>query len=494
MNRIILICVLILLFTAPVFAQVDTAWVRTYPTQYAYAIAVDGEGNVYVTGGYYDYVTIKYTPDGDTAWVRTYNGSGNGNDIASDIAVDASGNVYVTGLSRGSIGGPNYVTIRYNPNGDKAWESTYNGGAYDSATALVIDDNYVYVTGKSYNAQTGFDYATVKSNKNNGSEEWVSRYDLNSLEDVAYAIAVDGSGNSYVTGKGSDSDTSSDMVTIKYNPYGTQLWTKEYSPSYEATPEEGRAIAVDNAGDNVYVTGSNTYDSMGYERHMYITIRYPAAGTGWVKTYETSLSTSYDRPNDLVIDGSGYVWVTGTLGGNYETIKYSPLGEMVWQKKYEGTGFMGSEGHAITLDNFGNVYVTGKSSNSDEYDYATIKYGPTGGEAWIRRHNGSSFLDEARDIAVDSNQNVYVTGTSFGVGYTTIKYVFSSIQCGDANGDGNVTISDVVYLVAYLFKGGPPPNPMWKADVNCSFTIDVSDIIYLQNYLFKGGHSPACCG
>lgn len=64
---------------------------------------------------------------------------------------------------------------------------------------------------------------------------------------------------------------------------------------------------------------------------------------------------------------------------------------------------------------------------------------------------------------------------------------------GDANGDGNVTISDVVYLVNYLYKSGSPPLPLECGDVNGDDSVDLSDVVYLINYLFKGGPPPSEC-
>lgn len=55
---------------------------------------------------------------------------------------------------------------------------------------------------------------------------------------------------------------------------------------------------------------------------------------------------------------------------------------------------------------------------------------------------------------------------------------------GDANGDGEITISDAVYLVNYLFRSGPPPNPMENGDVNCNGAVSIEDVILLINYLF----------
>src|SRR5574341_2530523 len=96
----------------PALAQVDTAWVRRYNgrgngVDSATALAVDDSGNVYVTGGsfgngtFLDYATIKYGSNGNILWVRTYDGPASGDDIATAIEVDGKGNVYVTGTSDG---------------------------------------------------------------------------------------------------------------------------------------------------------------------------------------------------------------------------------------------------------------------------------------------------------------------------------------------------------------------------------------------------------
>ena len=63
---------------------------------------------------------------------------------------------------------------------------------------------------------------------------------------------------------------------------------------------------------------------------------------------------------------------------------------------------------------------------------------------------------------------------------------------GDANGDGKLTVSDAIYLINYLFKGGPPPDPLLSGDANCDGQLKVADVVYLINYLFKGGPIPGC--
>jgi len=64
---------------------------------------------------------------------------------------------------------------------------------------------------------------------------------------------------------------------------------------------------------------------------------------------------------------------------------------------------------------------------------------------------------------------------------------------GDVNGDGIVNSADVVFLIDYLFKGGPAPDPLSEGDVNCDDIVNSADVVFLINYLFKGGPPPRCC-
>jgi len=66
--------------------------------------------------------------------------------------------------------------------------------------------------------------------------------------------------------------------------------------------------------------------------------------------------------------------------------------------------------------------------------------------------------------------------------------------CGDANGDGGTTVSDVVYLINYLFKGGPGVIDPIQGDPNQDGKITVADVVYLINFFFKGGPYPCATG
>ncbi|MCI0531803.1 MAG: SBBP repeat-containing protein, partial [candidate division Zixibacteria bacterium] len=370
-----LIYFLIATFSVPATAQVYEAWVAHFngPASggdVAYAVAVDDSGNVYVTGYSAgggtsdDFATIKYNSNGDTVWVRRYNGPANGQDWPIDLAVNDSGNVYVTGYT-GSFPASDYATIKYAPAGDTLWVRTYNGpgNSNDNAQAVALDDSgNLYVTGFSWGGASFYDYATVKYSSN-GDSLWVKRYNGTGNEsDQAHALAVDDSGNVYVAGGSDGSGTGDDYVTIKYAPNGDTGWVRRYSGPVFG-PDIANALTIDDSG-NVYVTGSS--------------------------------------------------W--NGLSDDYATIKYAPDGDTLWVRRYNGPGNGNDDAYAVGVDDSGNVYVTGNSLGSGTSDdYATIKYATNGDSLWVRRYNGSgNGVDGAYALELDSSGNVFVSGSTTG--------------------------------------------------------------------------------
>ncbi len=68
-------------------------------------------------------------------------------------------------------------------------------------------------------------------------------------------------------------------------------------------------------------------------------------------------------------------------------------------------------------------------------------------------------------------------------------------MCGDANGDETINVADTVYIISYIFKGGPAPDPLCVGDANGDDAVNVADTVYLTTYIFKGGPPPVedCC-
>jgi hypothetical protein len=347
----------------------------------AAAIARDSAGNVYVTGQSlglgtdYDYATVKYDSAGQQQWVARYNGPGNGEDDANAIAVDGSGNVYVTGQSTGLGTGFDYATIKYNSAGQEQWVARLPASVRARAIAVDSSGN-VYVTGLGFGLDTP-DYTTVKYDSA-GQEQWVAHYNgPGNDQDEAYAIAIDGSGNVYVTGdsRGVNQATlASDYATIKYNSAGQQQWVARYNGPGDWVDQAG-AIAVDSSG-NVYVTGLSADTSLFSD---YATIKYNSSGQEqWVARYNGT-GNSNDAALAIAVDGSGNAYVTGSSDGtrssDYATVKYSPAGQEQWVARYNGPGRGYDDAEGIVVDGSGNVYVTGPSvGRRTGFDYATIKY------------------------------------------------------------------------------------------------------------------------
>lgn len=447
----------------------------------AWSTAVDGSGNVYVTGSSAgsttgdDYSTIKYNSAGAQLWERRYDGPGHSTDIAYQIKVDASGNVYVTGSSRSGTTSDteDFASIKYNSAGVLQWVSRYNGpgNSYDASYNIAVDSfGNVYVTGLSTGNGTGTDYTTIKYNSS-GDSSWVKRYNGpgNSI-DNSYRIAVSDSGNVYVTGysrSGSGPGTE-DCTTIKYNSAGNQQWVQRFN---NGANEIGISIAVDGL-DNVYVAG---FAWNGFSYIDCLTIKYNSSGVQqWINLLvENGTSVLHS----LAVDASGNVYATGYSGAggindDYVTVKYNSAGTSQWVKYYNGPGNGADTAYSLAVDGSGNVYVTGSSSGiGPGTDFATIKYNSSGVQQWISRYNGSTgdSNDVARSLALDGSGNVYVTGSSVGSGsgsdYYTIKYSqtgppltlnLTAFIEGFYNSVSNNMISDSVKL--YMRNSSSPYN------------------------------------
>ncbi len=341
------------------------------------AITVDNNGNVYVTGQSkgattgIDYVTIKYKDLGQIVsqvWAKTYNGELNLNDFAADVQFDNNGDVYVTGstdsYSPFIFNGQAFTTIKYRQtDGVQLWLKSYDvlpddgtNANNEAANSLAVDINRnVYVTGKS-NGTT-----TVMYN-NNGQEQWSKKI----AGGYGRKILVDILNNIVVTGWGS--------ATVKYDANGVMLWQTIY-PGNASFQD----MALDTSG-NVYVTGYNRENGTSDD---YRTVKYNINGEQqWSKWFNGD-ANGIDLARSIALDGYGNVYITGqcvikagrNTNENYATIKYNNAGNEQWVKYYDGPESSVDRGFDIAVDGSGNVYVTGESAAKISFfDFATIKY------------------------------------------------------------------------------------------------------------------------
>jgi uncharacterized delta-60 repeat protein len=398
--------------------------------------------NIFLIFIFFIAFSVKSIAQVNIQWQTRYTSAGNNIDRAEDMVIDASGNVYVTGLGQGTSGNFDFVTIKYDNNGVQQWIAQYNGpgNGLDEAHAIAVDaSGNVYVTGWSYgNATTGFDYATVKYDAT-GTQQWASRYNnTTNGTDEAWDIGVDNSGNVYVTGTSDGSGANSAATTIKYNSAGAQQWAIRYDGA-GANIDATYALYVNQTTGDVYVTGySYISAAIGFN---YITIMYNTAGTQQWATQYNGPDSKYDEARAITVDASGNVYVTGysqtavLTNYDYATVKYNSTGVQQWAQLYNGTGNDLDRANAIAVDATGNVIVTGKSVGAltAAEDIVTIKYDNSGVQQWLNRYNGpSNGYDEGKGIATDPTGAIYISGYSFTAGsnndYTTIKYDASGVQ------------------------------------------------------------------
>lgn len=334
---------------------------------------------------------------------------------------------------------------------NEEWVARYNGpgNSNDSARAIAVDSSgNVYITGDSRGSGTLADYATIKYDPN-GNQLWDARYNGPGNDyDWGSRIDTDYSGNVYVTGISHGSGTDRDYATIKYDANGNEVWVARYNgPSnYIDQPE---AIAID-ASSNIYITGVS-YDA-GINAD-YATIKYDPNGEEfWVARYDGP-NDSHDWAYAITLDDSGNVYVTGESQNTYTTIKYDPNGNELWVARYNGPEGSWGWPVAIATDSTGNIYITG---NHHDDDYVTVKYDPNGDELWVAVYNGPGDGMEYMEsglMAIDNSDNIYVTGASWGgpgigYNYATVKYDTNGNELWVARNGGQSFSSDWPYAIA----------------------------------------------
>jgi hypothetical protein len=280
------------------------------------------------SGTSYDYILLKYSPGGVLRWAARYDGPDHGDDLSYAMAVDRGGNIYLTGQSFGNGSGADYATVKFSPDGVILWAARYNGT-------------------------------------------------LNN-DDRALSVAVNSTGNAYVTGWSAGADNTYDMVTIMYDSAGAQKWIAIYA-SPEHKNDMAAALALDKNG-NTYVTG-RSYTS-GQDDGDYIVIRYDSTGTErWVARYDGP-GGGDDEPRAIAVDSGGFVYVTGRSVGtdgsyDFATLKYSPSGILQWDVRYASPTKSDDDARSIVVDGLGNVVVTGMSHGLAWSDITIIKYSQT---------------------------------------------------------------------------------------------------------------------
>ncbi|MDD5544887.1 MAG: SBBP repeat-containing protein, partial [Acidobacteriia bacterium] len=383
-------------------------------TDVASGVALDGTGNVYVAGhsnaswgspvhpysSGYDVFVAKLNSSGNLIW-NTFLG-GSGGDYDSAVAVDGNGNVYVTGQSNASWGSPvraytggyDAFAAKLDSSGNLIWNTFLGSSGNDVGNAVAVDrSGNVYVAGqteaswgspvRAYNARLDAFAAKLDSS---GNLIW-NTFLGSSTDDYALGVVVDGSGNVYMTGESLASWGSPlrafsgfDAFVAKLDSSGNLIWNTFLGSSAD---DGGRAVTVDGSG-NVYVVGQS-FASWGLPLRLHSS-EYDAFAAKLDSSgnliWNTFLGGSgNDVGYAMAVDGSGNVYVAGASDASWG----SPV--RPYSSGYDGFGNIANDAFAARLDSSGNLI-------------------------W-NTFLGSSAQDIGLAVAVDGSGNLYVAGYSF---------------------------------------------------------------------------------
>ncbi|OQP60372.1 hypothetical protein A3860_33880 [Niastella vici] len=522
-------------------------------------INVDIAGNVFLTGSFSGTVdfdagvgTANYSSYGGTDfYLAKYDASGNyagavtagdtGDDFGRSITSDAGGNIYM--IVTYSSNNNDIEIIKFDVTGNPEWINDITGAGDDNGNCITVDGNgNSYSTGYFSGTTSFFGGGTltnatltnafVAKQKSDGSYGWASQ--LGRYETVVSSVAtgkkvaLDGSGNVYVTGyfNGSvDLDAgpgtatftsagSNDIFIAKYDGNGNYLWGKQIGGS---GADAGIAIAVDATG-NAYVTGTfngivdfdagtgTANQGLSGWFSTFLT-KYDAAGNFvWAKGF-SPVTSGNSLPYGIAIDGSGNVFVTGSLSGTVDFdasaatanltsngsfdvffVRYDAAGNFGWANRIGGTGLENVSG--ITTDASGNVYISGAFNGTVDFDAgagsATLtsnggsdifitRYDASGNYTWAK-NIGNPGTDNSLGIATDQTNYLYITGYYYG----TVDFdPGASVSSLTASGGSDV------YVAKYDLSG----NYVWSKsmggsgnDVSSNITVNGNGDVYISGY------------
>ena len=261
--------------------------------------------------------------------------------------------------------------------------------------------------------------------------EWIRQFGTSDA-DRAYGVAVGGSHNVYVVGitggtlPGQTSSGSNDAFVRKYDSAGNEIWTRQFGSSDN---DYAWGVAVDSS-DNVYITGITGGTLPGQDNlggtDAFVR-KYDGSGNEiWTIQFGTSAD---DRASGVVVDGSNNIYVMGytygalpgqTSSGDRDAFvrKYDGAGNEIWTRQFGTSAY--DDVRDVAVDSSDNVYVSGLTlgalpgqDNLGNYDAFVRKYDGAGNEIWTRQF-GTSDEDFGYGVAVDGLDNVYVAGDTKG--------------------------------------------------------------------------------
>ena len=324
-------------------------------------------------------------------WVRIYDDPDPSKwDEANDVAIDSLGNIYSVGYSNGGM-----ILVKYNSTGDYILNRTwFPGSGFAKADEVVLDSsNNIYVAGRVNSRE---DICLLKYDSD-CKLQWVRVWD-GSPNDFLIDIAKDSLDNIYLTGSTENiSLGTSDMVVIKYDSSGNQLWNRTWGG---LEGETGNSIAIDSS-DNIIIGGTN---SEGGDLNM-ILLKYNNLGVlQWDIEWERS--TYWERNEGVVIDSTDNIYAAVIDIDNYIPIlvKFDNFGNEIWNRTYQGEEFYSFD--EMEIDPFDNIYL---AATFEYRSFGFAKINKFGDFLW-KETWGTADDEFCTSLALNSTKHIYLAG------------------------------------------------------------------------------------
>jgi hypothetical protein len=445
-------------------------------------IAFDGTGNIYFTGGFSggtlsnptlalnglaDTFLMKVDSSGNTVWVNNYWGFvATGNTTITKVKKDLMGNIYVTGyfstsffnvggITLTKIGFQDLFAAKLDVSGNVLWAKNFGGAAATvNGMAIAVDvSGNSFLTGyfQSGNLTTPsltkigtIDSFAIKLDSS-GNTTWAINFGGSGASANGRAIAVDGSGNVYVSGHYQTANLTTPALTkignrdayvIKLDSSGATTWFKGLSGA--AANVFGNAIAVDGSG-NVYVSGyfqtanltTPSLTKIG-STDVFVVKLDSGGNTTWAKNFGGAGASGYGY--DLAVDSSSNVFLVGYfMSANFTTpvltiigstdifaIKLDSSGNTIWGKNFGGSG-ANAYGFSTAVDKNGNAYFGGDFVTASltspvlnkigSRDTFVVKLDTSGNTTWSKNYGGTGTTAYGGGLDTDGYGNIYIGGS-----------------------------------------------------------------------------------
>ena len=421
--------------------------------------------------------TVSAVAGSQIGWIVTLGDTDtrSGLDYFQASAIDSSGNVYLVGYTTTEepFGNREALISKYNSSGVQQWQRLLGDSNPNYAYAVVLDSSGdVYVSGIG----DSFDGLIFKYNSS-GTLQW--------QKDIPYMqnafIAMDSSNNIYVAGTyytGGVSNNNRNWLIMKLNNSGSLTWAREMTGS---TTDLVTGIAVDSSG-NVFVSGYNFAGQAGI-------VKYNTSGTfQWHRKLD---GTSWEYSGGVAVDSSGNSYVlyhsgssgsNDTSNGNMVIAKYNSSGTVVWQRTigdgvYQEFGF---NSNSIAIDSSNNIYIfvaTNSPEAAGDRDYLIAKYNDSGVIQWQRLLGGGD-RENSYGISVDNSGYIYIAGDTESTDAVSNSRTDGFAAKLPDDGTGTGTYGVFTYVESNLTEsaGGLTDSAGWLSDSSSSVSISNSSM------------------